>query len=169
LHAASTPGVVLAIHDVARLESTVFHIEKVIEVSQDQSRLWGLVTAKDALMLIAVGDVTAGVNLGKVGEHDVTVDPASGTVHIRVPPPEILGCTLDPAATHVYTRSTDALAARNEQLEGEARRLAEEQMRAAALQSGILDRARSSADRTLRTLLHSLGYVRIDVDWSDRG
>ena len=39
----ATPGVITAIHDVARLEATVFHVEKVVEVDDAQSRLWGLV------------------------------------------------------------------------------------------------------------------------------
>jgi hypothetical protein len=165
----ATAGVITAIHDVARLEATEFHIEKVVEVSQEQSRLWGLVQAKDALLLVAVGDVAAGVDLAKVRESDVRVDDTEHSVQVRLPSPEIFVSTLDEHATHVYSRATDVLAARNEQLEGEARRVAEEQMRKAALDAGILDRARTSADRTLRALLHSLGYERVEIDWTDRG
>jgi hypothetical protein len=164
-----TASVITAIHDVARLEATEFHIEKVVEVSQEQSRLWGLVQAKDALLLVAVGDVAAGVDLAKVRESDVRVDDTEHSVQVRLPSPEIFVSSLDEHATHVYSRATDVLAARNEQLEGEARRVAEEQMRKAALDEGILDRARTSADRTLRALLHSLGYVRVEIDWTDRG
>jgi hypothetical protein len=165
----ATPGVITAIHDVARLEATQFHIEKVVEVSDAQSRLWGLLEAKDALLLVAVGDVVAGVDLGKVRDVDVRVDDASHSVQVRVPAPEVFAATLDERATHVYARATDVLAARNEQLEGEARRTAEEQMRKAAIDAGILDRARSSADQTLRALLRSLGYDRVELDWADRG
>lgn len=165
----ATAGVVMAIRDVARLETTQFHIEKVVEVSDAQSRLWGLLEAKDALLLVAVGDVIAGVDLAKVSDRDVRVDEAARTVHVRLPAPEIVASTLDEHATHVYARATDMLAARNEQLEGAARRAAEEQMRKAAIDAGILDRARTSADRTLRVLLRSLGYDRADLDWSDRG
>ncbi len=164
----STAGVITAIHDVARLETTVFHVEKVIEVSDAQSRLWGLVKAKDALLLVAVGDVVAGVDLAKVTAAGVRVDEATRTVSVRVPAPEIVASTLDERATHVYARSTDVLAARNEQLEGEARRAAEEQMRKAAIDEGILDRARTSAERTLRALLRPLGYEKVDIDWGDR-
>jgi hypothetical protein len=165
----STAGVITAIRDVARLEATEFHIEKVIEVSEEQSRVWGLVQAKDALLLVAVGDVAAGVDLAKVRDTDVRVDDAAHSVQLRLPSPELFASALDEHATHVYSRATDVLAARNEQLEGAARRAAEEQMRKAAIDAGILDRARTSADRTLRALLHSLGYERVDIDWADRG
>ncbi|MDP9002860.1 MAG: DUF4230 domain-containing protein [Myxococcota bacterium] len=169
LQMQATPGVVTAIRDIARIETTQFHIEKVVEVSDAQSRLWGMLEAKDALLLVAVGDVIAGVDLAKVREGDVRVDEATRSVHVSLPAPEIVASTLDERATHVYSRATDALAARNEQLEGAARRTAEEQMRKAALEAGILDRARTSADRTLRVLLRSLGYERVDLDWADRG
>lgn len=165
----STPGVVLAIHDVARLEATQFHIEKVIEVTESQSRLWGLVRAKDALLLVAVGDVIAGVDLAKVSDTDVRIESEGQTIHLRLPAPEVFTSTLDERATHVYTRSTDVLASRNEQLEGAARRAAEDQMRQAAIAEGILDRAKTSADRTMRALLRSMGFQRVDLDWADRG
>jgi hypothetical protein len=165
----ATPGVVTAIRDVARLESTTFHIEKVVEASDAQGRLGGLVEAKDALLLVAVGDVVAGVDLSKLGENDVTVDPSTHTLHVRLPAAEVTSATLDEHATHVYSRTTDLLAVRNEQLEGAARRRAEEQMRDAAIEEGILERARVSADRTLKALLRSLGYANAEIDWNDRG
>jgi hypothetical protein len=164
----ATPGVVLAIRDTARLESTVFHIEKVVEASDPQSHLWGLVQTKDALLLVAVGDVVAGVDLAKVRDSDVQADPAMGTVRAVLPQPEIVSSSFDEQATHVYSRTTGLLAARNEQLEGEARRKAETQMRAEAIDEGIFDRARASTARTLSALLHQLGYGHVTIDWTDR-
>jgi hypothetical protein len=166
--ARATPGVILAIHDVARLETTVFHIEKVVEVGDAQSRLWGLVQAKDAVILVAVGDVAAGVDLTKVRAEDVHTDPVARAVRVVLPTPEIVSATLDARATHVYSRSTDLLAHRNEQLEGDARRTAEEQMRKAAIDEGILERARTSAERTLGALLRELGYQNVEIDWTER-
>jgi len=168
-HVRSTPGLITAIHDVAKLETTVFHIEKVVEVTDAQSRLWGLVKANDALLLVAVGDVVAGVDLEKVSPSDIRANEMEHLVSVRLPAPEILASTIDERATHVYTRSTELLAARNEQLEGEARRAAEEQMRKGAIEEGILDRARAGAEKTLRALLRPLGYDRVDIDWGDRG
>jgi hypothetical protein len=167
--AGPPPAVVTAVRDLARLDTTSFHIEKVIEVTDAQSRLWGLVTAKDAVLLVAVGDVVAGVDLGKIRDDDVSVDAATHAVHLRLPAADIASSTLDERATHVYSRTTDVLASRNEQLEGEARRRAEDQMRAAAIEAGILDRAQAGAERALRSLLRSLGYERVEVDWAERG
>jgi Protein of unknown function (DUF4230) len=167
--ARASPGVITAIHEVARLEATEFHVEKVVEISDAQSRLWGLLNAKDALLLVAAGDVVAGVDLAQVRNEDIRVDAQARSVRVHLPAPQIVTSTLDERATHVYARSTDVLAVRNEALEGDARRIAEEQMRKAALDAGILDHARISADRTLRGLLRSMGYEDIELDWADRG
>ncbi len=118
---------------------------------------------------MAVGDVVAGVDLAKVRPEDVHGDSTTRSIQVRMPAPEIISSTLDERATHVYSRSTDTLAARSEQLEGQARRTAEETMRKAAIDAGVLERARASADRTVRALLHSFGYDRVDLDWADRG
>ena len=165
----AAPAVVLAVRDLARLDATSFHIEKVIEVSDAQSRLWGLVEAKDAILLVAVGDVVAGVDLAKLHDGDVSVDAATHAVHLRLPAADIASSTLDERATHVYSRTTDVLASRSEQLEGQARARAEDQMRKAAIEAGILERAQASAERTLRALLRSLGYDHVEVDWAERG
>jgi hypothetical protein len=165
----AAPAVVLAVRDLARLDATSFHIEKVIEVSDAQSRLWGLVEAKDAILLVAVGDVVAGVDLAKLHDGDVSVDAATRTVRLRLPAADIASSTLVERATHVYSRTTDVLASRSEQLEGQARARAEDQMRKAAIEAGILERAQASAERTLRALLRSLGYDHVEVDWAERG
>jgi len=165
----ANPGVVMAIHDVARLDSTSYHVEKVIEARDEQSRLWGLVHPKDAILLVAAGDVVAGVDLAKVRDEDVHVDETTHTVRVHLPAPEVTSSALDERATHVYSRTTDVLATRDERLEGEARRAAEEEMRKEAVDAGILERARASADRTLRALLRSLGYDQVELDWADRG
>jgi hypothetical protein len=166
---ASAPAVVLAVRDLARLEATSFHIEKVVEATEAQSRLWGLVDAKDQVLLVAVGDVVAGVDLAKLRDEDVRIDAATRTIRLRLPPAQVLSAVLDERATHVVSRSTDLLAQRNEQLERAARSTAEDQMRQAAIDAGILERARESSDHTLRALLRSLGYEHVDIDWADRG
>jgi hypothetical protein len=162
----ATPTVVLAVRDLSRLESESYHVEKVIELTDAQSRLFGLVEAKDAILLVAVGDVVAGVDLSGVTQADVQLDPASNGVRITLPAPQVLSSSLDEAQTHVYARTTDLLATRSEKLEGQARDAAEKQMRQAAIDEGILVRAKSSAERTVTGLLHSLGFARVDVAWA---
>jgi hypothetical protein len=159
-----TPEIILAMRDLSRLESASFHMEKVIELTDEQSRLFGLVQARDQILLVAVGDVVAGVDMAKLGDSDVVVD-STGGVRVVLPAPEVLSATIDEALTHVYGRSTDLLATRKEELEGLARKEAQEQIEKGAREGGILDRARTSAERTVRALLVSLGFQRVVVAW----
>jgi hypothetical protein len=159
-----TPNVVLAVRDLSRLEAATFHMEKVIELTDEQTRLFGLVQARDQILLVAVGDVVAGVDMARLADADVQVDPTGG-VRIVLPGPEVLSTAIDETLTHVYGRSTDLLATRKEELEGLARKEASEQIEKGAREGGILDRARTSAERTVRALLLSLGFQRVVVDW----
>lgn len=161
-----TPTVVLAVRDLARLESASFHVEKVVELTDAQSKLFGLVEAKDAILLVAVGDVVAGVDLSGLSDADVQADDATHAVRVTLPAPAVLSASLDEAQTHVYERRTDVMASRNEKLEGMARDEAEKQMRQAAVDEGILARAKTNAERTVRGLLRSLGFTRVDVQWA---
>jgi len=161
----ATPTVVLAVRDLSRLESESYHVEKVVELTDAQSKLFGLVEAKDAILLVAVGDVVAGVDLSNLSDADVRADDATHSVRVTLPAPEVFSASLDEAQTHVYERRTDVLASRNEKLEGLARSEAEKQMRQAAVDEGILARAKANAERTVRGLLRSLGFTNVDVQW----
>jgi hypothetical protein len=163
---ATTPVVLTAVRGLARLESVAYHMERVIDLKQRQPRLFGLIEVDDAILLVAAGDVIAGVDLAKMRDGDVTAFPAERRVQIQLPPPEILTTRLDNELTYVHSRKTDLLAERGQEIETRARQIAEESIRDAALSAGILDRARQSAEQTLTVLVRSLGYDRVDVTWS---
>ncbi len=159
------PSVVTAVRELSRLETTSFHIERVIDLSEEQSRFWGWVKSNDAILLVAAADITAGVDLSKLREDDVRADPATRTIRMTLPPPEILTTDLDNERTYVHTRNTDVLAKRKEGLESRARQEAEASLRDAALDGGILERAKSSAERSIEALLRSFGYETVKIRW----
>lgn len=159
----NTPSVVVALRDLARLEGTVFHIERVIDLKEKQSRFYGLVEAEDAILLVASGDVVAGVDLAKLREADISADPETGAARVVLPPAEILSRRVDNDRTYVHTRQTDVLARRAEELETDARREAERTLGEAAIAAGILPRAEESVGRTVEALLRSLGYTQVEV------
>lgn len=158
-----TPDVLLAVRDLARLESAAFHMERVIDLSDKQSKLWGIVSTEDAILLVAVAEVTGGVDLQKLTAADVVVDPARRTARIELPAPEILHAALDNEKTYVHSRKTGTLASRNENLESRARKEAERTLIEAARQAGLLNRAADNARRTVEALVHSLGYDKVEV------
>lgn len=162
-----TADVVVAVRDLARLESASYHVERVMDVTSRQSRLGGLVEAEDTILLVAAADVVAGVDLAQLGAEDVLVDAQASRVVVTLPPVEVLSARLDNERTYVHRRDTDLLARRRETLETEARREAEQTMRQAAIDSGILDRAERNAARTVESLVRSLGYAEVEVRFRD--
>lgn len=167
LEVAPTPNVIVAMRELARLETQTFHMERVIELTDEQTHLFGLVKSKDALLLVAAGDVTAGIDLQKLHDEDVRVDWPNKTVRVSLPAPEVFSVSLDNEKTHVVTHTTDTLAERREDLEGKARAQAESTMRSGAVEGGILSRAKDAGERQVRGLLRSLGFETIQIDWSE--
>ena len=166
---ADTAVVLVAVKSLARLESVAFHMERIIDLKDTQPRLLGLIDAQDEILLVAAGDVVAGIDLTKMRDGDVTAEPLAHRVELRLPAPEILSARLDAGRTYVHTRKTDLLAKRNEQIESRARELAESSIRDAALEQGILDRAAQSAEHTLTVLVRSLGYDQVHVRFAEGG
>jgi hypothetical protein len=160
-----TSAVVAAVRDLAQLESASYHMERVIDLRDRQTHLYGLFESEDALLLVAAADVVAGVDLRQLRDGDVQFDPVAHVAHIRLPPPSVLWARLDNQRTYVHTRKTDALALRGETLETRARQEAEQMLRDAALEAGILERARDNAAHTVKTLIQSLGFDRVEVDF----
>jgi len=159
----SSPSVIVAVRDLARLESVEYHVERVIDVRDRQSAFFGLIKTQDAILLVAVGSVTAGVDLSLLRDGDVTVDPAHGTARITLPPAVVLSTRLDNERSWVYARTTDLLAQRHEDLESRARLEAERTLQQTAIDGGILERARTNAERTVAALVRSLGYADVTV------
>lgn len=160
-----TPDVIVAVRSLGRLETESYHLERVVDLTDHQTQLFGLVKAKDAILLVAVGDVVAGVDLEQVAPSDVDTDWTRRSVTLRLPPPSVFSAKLDEQATRVYSRTTDLVAARHEDLETRARAEAARSMEAAAVEHGLLDRARRDAERALTGLLKSVGFSEVRVEW----
>lgn len=158
-----TPNVLVAVKDLARLESASFHMERVIDLSDKQSHLFGLVQSEDAILLVAVADVSAGVDLQQLRAEDIVAEPAEKRVTITLPAPDVFHAELDNSKTYVHTRRTGALAARKENLETRARQEAEHSLIEAALQAGLLNRASNNAQRAVEGLVRGLGYDHVDI------
>jgi hypothetical protein len=149
--------IVRQVRDMSRLETASYTIEKVITAESGQgtfSLLFG-----DRLILVARGQVIAGVDLGQMEEDDILVTD-DGTAIVRLPPGEILVVTLDNQKSYVVDRDT-GLIGLNPALETEARRAAEEEILSAALEDGILETARRNAEIYVRQLILALGFREV--------
>lgn len=156
----SSPSVVEKIHQLSRLETVVYSLDKIVEGERQNAYLPDFLVG-DKLLLVAHGEVIAGVDLGQLKSGDVTV--RGEAVQVRLPAPQILTTRIDNGRTRVYSRTTGLLVATDPNLESEVRLTAEQQIAQAALDDGILDKARQNARTSVTALLYGLGFHTVDM------
>jgi hypothetical protein len=157
----SAPAVVDRIRQLLRLETVVFSLDKIV-VGERESPYLPNFLAGEKMLLIAHGEVTAGVDLSGLKPGDVTVD--NGAVQVKLPVAEVLSTRLDNAKTKVYSRETGLLVSADPNLETQARQAAEDQITKAAVEDGILDKARENARANVTALLQGLGFKSVRVE-----
>ncbi len=162
LHPTPTviPDPVTIIHQVrslARLETVQYTVEKVVTAEEGQNHFKFLFG--DKLLFVAHGIVIAGIDLQKLQPQDLWVQ--DGVLYVRLPPAEVFLATLDNEKSYVYDRDTGLLTHGDIHLETQARRVAEREIRQAAIADGILETAQQNAENYLSRLFRSLGYPEV--------
>ena len=157
----SSVAVVEQVRKLARLETVVYSIDKVVE-GQRENVLLPDFLAGEKLLLVAHGEVIAGIDFGKLKPGDVAV--SGDAVKVHLPATEVLSTRLDNQHTRVYSRSTGLLVAADPNLESVVRQAAEQQVAQAAMADGILDKAHTNAVAAVTTLLYGLGFHTVSVD-----
>ena len=101
-----TPTVLKDLRELGRLETLALHVEKVVDVKDRQTRLYGLVDAEDSVLFVANGEIALGVDLAKLREGDARFDTTTRTAYVHLPAPEVLYASLR-RATLVRPRAHD--------------------------------------------------------------
>jgi hypothetical protein len=157
----SKQTVIKEMRELERLETASFTIEKVIDAGTSGGRIQELLYG-DRILLIAHGEVIAGVDLSKLEEKDISIE--NGTIGLNLPPPQILVTRLDNEETRVYDRRQGILSRGNDNLESEARREAENAIKEAACTGGILNEAAKNARSQLTALFKTLGFTTVVIN-----
>ncbi len=145
------------VRPLARLETIQYTVEKVITAEVGQNALAPLFG--DRLLFVGHGYVTAGIDLSKISAQDVVFK--DGVLTFQLPVAEVFVATLDNEKSYVYDRETGLLTHGDINLETSARQAAEDQIRQAALDDGILKQAQTNAETFLESLLNKLGYTQV--------
>lgn len=157
----SSLTVVEMIRQLSRLETVEYSLDKIVEGERQSAYLPDFL-AGDKLLLVAHGEVIAGIDLGQFKAGDVLVN--GDTVHVRLPAAQILTTRIDNGRTRVYSRTTGLLVSSDPNLESDVRHTAEQQIAQAALDDGILEKARQNARTSVTALLYGLRFRTVDVN-----
>lgn len=153
--------VIKEITSLNRLETASFTIEKIIDAGTTGNRLQQFLVG-DRLLLIAHGQVIAGIDMSKVKDEDVQVE--GQTLKMKLPPPAILVSRLDNEQTRVYDRQSGLFTRGDRDLESEARKEAEAVIRDAACKGGILTEASKNARNQLTALFKGMDFTTVIIE-----
>jgi hypothetical protein len=155
----TAPVVVEGIQDLNRL-ATVRWRESVIVTRESGGTDFEQLLAGEKVLLVAAGDVEAGVDLASLDRNDVRV--SGETVTIRLPEPEILSVSLDEEKTRVYDRDFGPLNLRpDDDLVEQARAAALDRIEQAARDEDILAQADQNAENGIGAFVTSLGFEEV--------
>ena len=153
------PVVVEGVRELDQL-ATVRWTESVPVTRQSGGDVLERLFSGEEVLVVATGEVEAGVDLADVDRDDVRVE--GETVTMRLPEPEILSASLDEEKTRVYDRDFSPLNVRpDDDLVEEARLRAVEKVEATARQNGILETAETNAEDSIRAFVETLGFEEV--------
>ena len=150
--------IIRQVQSLARLETIQYSVEKVITAEVNQGVFGPLFG--DKLLLVAHGNVIAGIDLNKLGVMDLVLE--GDILKVRLPDAEVFSATLDNQQSYIYDRKTGLLTKGDVQLETAARQAAEQEILKAAETDGILDLAMENAKVYLERLFNTLGYLKVE-------
>jgi hypothetical protein len=158
----TTESTVLGIRKLNELATAEMNAQVVVTEEKDvrifSQPLPRFLTGQEVL-LIARGEVEAGIDLDELREDDVRVDEKRVTVDL--PKARILDTSLDEDKTKLYDWDRGVLIKGDYSLVEEARQDAVDEIEQTARDEDLVDKAQDNAEDSIRSFLTSLGYKKI--------
>jgi hypothetical protein len=151
-------AVIKEVQQLNELVTVRYSIEKVVGMKEQKSPV-----GMESILLLVRGRVLAGVDLAGLTPGDVSVVNRD-TLRIRLTPPHVQETYLDEKYTKVWDRSITwwtPWVTPDADLEHKARMQAVDDIRAAALEMGIIPEARRNAERDIRETLRAFGMDKV--------
>jgi hypothetical protein len=169
----SGPAVLKSIQDLHEYHAATGNFQQIVDLHHDTGlpdRLLG-----DRTLFVAVGSVDALVDFGQVGQGGVQVSGDRRAATITLPRPTLSDPQIDVGRSYVYDRDSGllnqigSLFSDDPNSEREVYLLAEQKIRASAQNgSGLVPRAEDNTRKMLQSLLRSLGFTRVVVNFEPR-
>lgn len=161
LRVENTATIIQQVQTLSDLVTVKYVMQKVeLADSPPTSALGMFVQGDNKVMLLAQGIVKAGIDLKKITPGDVAI--SGKTLTLTLPKPEITDAYLDDAQTKVIERTTGFLRALDKDLEQTTRQCAVDDIRRAAMQSGIFNDANERARAELRAFFQPAGFETVE-------
>lgn len=148
------------IEKLGRLELVHHNYKEITELKEkNEPYLWLFEVPDSKVVVISHGEAVGCVDLQKILERDIRIE--GDTVLIHLPEPELCYYKLDMENTRIYSIEKQVYYKKDSELAQKALRLAERQMRDAALKSGILEQTRQNAETMLKPFLENVSGRKV--------
>ncbi|MFD4263348.1 DUF4230 domain-containing protein [Streptomyces sp. NPDC058534] len=164
----SGPALLKSIQDISRYEAASGNFQVVVDLEKDTKFLPDAVRGSRTLY-VGAGTVDAFVDLGKMGEDDVTVNDDRTSATLRLPHAALGEPALDPDRSYAVSKQRGLLDrlgdlfSDNPNSEQAVQKLAARHIGDAAKDSELKARAESNTTAMLQGLLRSLGFKEVRV------
>jgi hypothetical protein len=169
-HDRSGPALLQSIQDMSRYDAASGNFQVVVDLEKDAKYLPDAIRGTRTLY-VGAGTVDAYVDLGKVGEKDVTVNDDRTSATLRLPHAKLGTPALDPDRSYAVSKQRGLLDrlgdlfSDNPNGEQAVQKLAVKHIGEAAKDSGLTARAETNTTDMLQGLLRSLGFKEVHVSY----
>ena len=148
------------IESLGKLELLRYRFKDIVELTEKNAPYLGVFDVPDSkVALITVGEATGCIDLRKINSEDIII--RGDTILVHLPEAELCYYKLDLSKSRIYSVDKQVYFKSESRLLEKAYKKAEEQMKTAALRSGILEQTRENAEQVLRPLLEKVSGKRI--------
>jgi hypothetical protein len=154
------PAMVREIQGLSELVSVKYTVQKVVGLEEKKNPV-----GTEKMLLIVQAEVLAGVDLAALPPGAIKISPQN-EIKLALPPARIFHILIDDNQTKVWDRQITwwtPWVSPDPDLERQARLAANESVKQAALDMGILDQARRNAETVIRNLLQTLGAKTVTL------
>lgn len=167
----TAPVLLTSLTDLARFQAATGSFQVVVDVEKDVGKVPSLV-AGERTLFVAQGSVDSYVDFTGMDEDAVTVSADGKRVDIVLPPAALSDARVDPEQSRVVSRQRGVLNrlggvfSDDPTSERELYLVAQKQMGEAARAGGLRERAEDNTRSMLISLLGTLGYTEVHVEFA---
>jgi len=152
--------ILIDIKELGKLVTTQYKLQTISVVEEKEDNWIERLFGENKVVLVATGEVMAGVDMALITEEDVTVNGTA--VKLIMPPAEIISVRLIPGESWIYDRKLNILKP-NWDLELQAQEQAEAELVRWSTSHGILEQSEEVFTVRIEAFLRRLGFTEVTI------
>jgi len=154
-----------SVEALGKLELVKYNFKEITELTEKNRAYLGVFKVPDSkAVLITNGHAVGCIDLQKLSQEDILLE--QDTLFIKLPQPELCFYKLDLNSSRIYSVEKTVYYKDDKQLIEKAYRMAENQIKDAALRSGILEQTSNNAEVMLRPILEQVSGKKVSFIYS---